>query len=56
MQQSDVDKIIADAIAESKNSSRHHRHPKKDGVKIARQVLNGVFMAGFVAAVVIYFA
>jgi len=55
MQQDEIDKIIADAVADSKKKSRHHR-PKADGVLRARQILNWVFMIGFVAAVVIYFA
>lgn len=59
MNQEDVDKIIADAVAESKNESRKKWHKGKsssNSVATARRILNWVFMVGFVAAIVIYFA
>ena len=59
MKQEDIDKIIAEAVAESKSSSRKKWHKGKssgDGVQTARRVLNWTFMVGFVAAVIIYFA
>lgn len=58
MNQDDVDKIIAEAVAESKNESRKKWHKGKShssNVETTRRVLNWVFMVGFVAAVVIYF-
>lgn len=59
MNQEDVDKIIAEAVAESKNKSRKKWHQGKSSthnVETIRRVLNWVFMIGFVAAIVIYFA
>ena len=59
MNQEDVDKIIAEAVAESKNKSRKKWHKGKSSthnVETIRRVLNWVFMIGFVAAIVIYFA
>ena len=58
MNQEDVDKIIAEAVAESKNERRKKWHKAKSSnhnVETARRVLNWVFMVGFVAAIVIYF-
>ena len=58
MNQEDVDKIIAEAVAESKNESRKKWHNGKSSthhLETARRVLNWVFMIGFVAAIVIYF-
>lgn len=58
MKQEDVDKIIAEALAESKNESKKkwHKGKSSDSIKTARKVLNWVFMIGFVAAIIIYFA
>ena len=58
MNQEDVDKIIAEAVAESKNESKKKWHKGKsssNSVANTRRILNWVFMIGFVAAVVIYF-
>lgn len=58
MNQEDVDKIIAEAVAESKKDSRKKWHKGKqsnDSIMTARKVLNWVFMLGFIAAIVIYF-
>jgi hypothetical protein len=58
MNQEDVDKIIAEAVAESKNESRKKWHKGKSSnhnVETTRRILNWVFMVGFVAAIVIYF-
>lgn len=57
MKQEDVDKIIAEAVAESKNESKRkwHKGKSSDSVKTARTVLNWVFMIAFAAAVIIYF-
>ncbi|MBR1668662.1 MAG: hypothetical protein IJ693_10355 [Bacteroidaceae bacterium] len=59
MNQDEVDKIIAEAVAESKRESKKKWHKGKssnDSVATARQVLNWTFMVGFVAAIIIYFA
>lgn len=58
MKQEDVDKIIAEALAESKNESKKkwHKGKSSDSIKTARKVLNWIFMIGFVAAIFIYFA
>ena len=58
MNQEDIDKIIAEAVAESKNESKKKCHKGKsssNSVANTRRILNWVFMIGFVAAVVIYF-
>ncbi len=58
MNQEDVDKIIAEAVAESKNESHKKWHKAKSSshnVIATRRILNWVFMVGFVAAVAIYF-
>lgn len=57
--QEEIDKIIADAVAESKKQSKWHR-PNNKGVSPetiaqARKILNLVFMAMGIAAVIIYF-
>ncbi len=55
-----MDKVIADAVAESKKQSKWHRPEKKrfspEKVMQIRRVLNMLFMIGFVFAIVIYFA
>ena len=59
MNQEDVDKIIAEAIADSKAESKKRWHKgtsANHGVETARKVLNWAFMLGFVAAIIIYFA
>ncbi|MBR2192960.1 MAG: hypothetical protein IJ910_06605 [Bacteroidaceae bacterium] len=58
MKTEDIDKIIAESLEKEKKASKWHRPEKKKSNKIAqvRQVLNAVFMLGFLAAVIIYFA
>lgn len=59
MKQDEVDKIIADAVAESRRARRKRWRggsSSSNGVLTARKVLNWAFMLGFLAAVVIYFA
>ena len=59
MNQEDVDKIIAEAIADSKAESKKRWHKgtsANHSVETARKVLNWAFMLGFVAAIIIYFA
>lgn len=58
MNQEDVDKIIAEAVAESKENSRKKWHKggtSSSSVATARRILNWVFMIGFLAAILIYF-
>lgn len=58
MHQEDVDKIIAEAVAESKKESRkkwHRGQSAHNTITTVRKVLNWSFMLGFVLAVVIYF-
>ena len=58
MKTEDIDKIIAESLEKEKKASKWHHPEKKKSDKIAqvRQVLNAVFMLGFLAAVIIYFA
>lgn len=58
MKQDEVDKIIADAVAESKRERRGkwRKGQSSNGVQTARKVLNWAFMLGFLAAIIIYFA
>ena len=58
MNSEEIDKLIAESLEQEKHKSRWHR-PKKDNrqrLLAVRNVLNAVFMLGFVAAIVIYFA
>lgn len=58
MKSNEIDQIIAEALEADKQGHDHHRHgtKKADTVGTIRKVLNVVFMVGFLAAVVIYFA
>ena len=58
MNTEDIDKIIAESLEMEKKASKWHRPEKKKSDKMGqvRQVLNVVFMLGFLAAVIIYFA
>lgn len=57
MQQDEIDKIIAEAVASSKKQSKWHRGNKKgNNIMRARQILNTTFMIGFLIAVIVYFA
>lgn len=58
MKTEDIDKIIAESLEKEKKGSKWHRPEKKKSDKMGqvRQVLNVVFMLGFLAAVIIYFA
>ena len=56
--QEEIDKIIAEAVAESKKQSKWHRPtkgPSPEAIMKARKILNFVFMAMGIAAVIIYF-
>jgi len=53
----EIDKIIADAVNESKCESKWHRPSKGNSTSIltARRVLNTLFMVGFILTIIIYF-
>ena len=57
--QEEMDKIIAEALADSKKQSKWHRPNNKrlnpEKVVEARKILNFLFMALFAAALVIFF-
>ena len=58
MKTEDIDKIIAESLEKEKKASKWHRPEKKKSDKMGqvRQVLNAVFMLGFLAAITVYFA
>lgn len=56
MKEEEVDEIIAKAVAESKGKKWHRPKQKSRGIEKARTVLNILFMIGFLAAIIIYFA
>ena len=63
MKTEDIDKIIAEALEadKQKGSGRKHRGQplsshRSDTILTVRKVLNIVFIIGFLAAVIIYFA
>ena len=58
MKADEVDKIIAEALERDRQErgQRRGKHSKHDKILTARKVLNIVFMAGFLAAVIVYFA
>ncbi len=57
MKSNEIDKIIADAVNESKRESKWHRPSKGNSTSIltARRVLNTLFMVGFILTIIIYF-
>ena len=57
MKSEDIDKIIAEAVNDSKRQSKWHRpgRGRSTSIQTARNVLNALHMLGFVAAVVVYF-
>ena len=57
MKSEDIDKIIAEAVHDSKKQSRWHRpeRGRSTSIQSLRNVLNTGFMLGFVAALVVYF-
>jgi hypothetical protein len=58
MKADEIDEIIANAVAESKGKSVKANNRKKNSSAVlkARSVLNILFMLGFLAAIIIYFA
>ena len=57
MKADEIDEIIANAVAESKGKSgKPIRKKNSSAVLKARNVLNIIFMLGFLAAIIIYFA
>lgn len=56
MEQSEVDKIIAEALADSKKKSRWHKPSSRNtNILKIRNILNWTFMALFAVAVIVYF-
>lgn len=57
MKQDEIDQIIAEALEKEKGKgSRWHRPSKRnERIRQVRNVLNILFMIGFVAAILIYF-
>ncbi|MBO5026048.1 MAG: hypothetical protein J6C86_07920 [Bacteroidaceae bacterium] len=57
MKTEDIDKIIAEALEEEKKGRKgHKRRGNSANIRNARKILNILFMTGFIAAVIIYFA
>ena len=57
MKADEIDEIIVNAVAESKGkSAKPQRKKNSSAVLKARSVLNILFMLGFLAAIIIYFA
>lgn len=58
MNTDEIDKIIEQSLAENRKQSRWNRskHDSDARIRQIRSILNTVFMIGFVAAVIIYFA
>lgn len=58
MNAEEIDKLIAESVEQERRKSRWHRSKKdrRQRTQSLRNVLNAVFMLGFVAAVLIYFA
>lgn len=57
MKSEDIDKIIAEAVNDSKRQSKWHRpsRGRSTSIQTVRNVLNVLHVVGFVAAVVVYF-
>lgn len=56
MKQDEIDQVIAEALEKEKGKSRWQRPSRRrERVMQARNVLNILFMLGFVAAILIYF-
>ena len=58
MKADEVDKIIAEALEKDRQQRSHRRsgRSKKDAIQTVRKVLNIIFMIGFLAAIIVYFA
>lgn len=61
MKTEDIDKVIAEALEEEKRSRKGRRHGYRKShnaanIRNVRKILNILFMLGFIAAVIIYFA
>lgn len=57
MKSDEVDKLIEEALEQSKGRNRRKGYRSGDATKTrVRQILNAVFMLGAVATVIIYFA
>jgi len=55
VESNDIDKIIQDALDEHKGGKNKNKK-KGDAILKTRKILNFIFMIGFVAAIIIYFA
>lgn len=57
MKADEIDKIIAEAVNESKRQSRWHRptEGRTRNIDKARRWLNTLFMIGFVVTIIVYF-
>lgn len=56
MKSEEVDKLIEEALAESKGGKKHKNRNTNNSAKTkARQIINIVFMLGALATVIIYF-
>lgn len=56
MKQEEIDQVIAEALEKEKGKSRWHRPSRRrERVMQARNVLNILFMLGFVTAIAVYF-
>ncbi len=60
MTQEEIDKAIAEAMADSKKQSKWHRPERKfmspERIAQTRRALNMIFMLGAVACLIVYFA
>ena len=57
MKADEIDKIIAEAVNDSKQRSKWHRSSRSGatGIITARRVINTIFMVGFLLTVIVYF-
>ncbi len=58
MKADEVDKIISEALEKDRQQRSYRRsgRSKKDSIQTVRKVLNIIFMIGFLAAIIVYFA
>ncbi len=56
MKEEEIDKIIAESLAESKQRKWKRPSDRRKRVEQWRNLLNLAFMLGFAAAIIIYFA
>jgi len=57
MKEDEIDQIIEQSLADSKKQSKWRRPKQRSqGKERARAILNTLFMLGFLAAIIVYFA